>query len=106
MKCREVEDIAKCVKEVMKNGYMGEQDLFIARTMLDLMARCETFDNAKKFKKIMQGVVPQTPILNFIDMIEDIIRTGDIELFREVKKAYEKEVSRDPTFIQVKIFCK
>lgn len=41
MKARDVDNAIKCMEEVMKLGYQGEQDLFIARLQLDLIARYE-----------------------------------------------------------------
>lgn len=39
MKARDIDLVIRCMEEVMKHGYQGEYDLFIARLQLDLIVR-------------------------------------------------------------------
>jgi hypothetical protein len=70
---------------------------------MDFMARCETFEQARKFRKHFSDVKP-TPLMNFVDMIEELISIGDFELLKEVKEKYDTEINRDPTFYIVNNF--
>lgn len=68
LKSRDVDEVIKCMDEVVKQGYQGELDLFVARVQLDLIARYDGFEGAQKIKKhFIQG--EQTPIINFTDML-------------------------------------
>lgn len=92
------------MEEVMKQGYKGEHDLFIARLQLDLIARYEGgLDAVKKVKRhfIKNPSEHMTPLLNFTDMLPELIQVGDFGLFKEIKDKYDSALSRDPTFIEV-----
>ena len=100
LKSRDPDQAAVCVKEVMKNGYKGEADLFIARTYLDFLARCDTPETARRFRKNFENV-PVTPLLRFVGMLDELIDIGDFELLKQTKESYEQEIARDQSFIQV-----
>ncbi|CDW74389.1 UNKNOWN [Stylonychia lemnae] len=84
-------------KYALAYGYSGELDLFIARTQLDLIVRCENFDGARKIKKHFAR--EQTPLLNYTDMLQELIQIGDFALFKETKDKYDSQIDRDPTFL-------
>ncbi len=55
-----------------------------------MIARCDGFDAARKIKKaFITDKSQQTPLLNFIDMLEELLSIGDFGLFKEVKEKYD-----------------
>ncbi|TNV76589.1 hypothetical protein FGO68_gene17048 [Halteria grandinella] len=99
--CRDVDFIAKSLVEVMKQGYgEAEQDLFLARAMLELISRTEQFSLAIKLRK---DYFPQvrSPIVNFVEMLPEIIQMKDFGLLKEIIGKYENEIKRDPVFMTI-----
>ena len=93
------------MEEVLKQGYKSELDLFVARAQLDFIARCDGFEAARQIKRhfIPEGF--SSPLLNFTDMLEDLLAVGDFGLFQEVKTKYDGQLARDPTFIVVSLMA-
>ena len=91
--------------EVIKHAYKGELDLFVARTQLDLIARFDGgFEAAKKVKRhFIKSAEQQTPLLNYTDMLQDVLNVGDFALFKQIKETYDPVLKRDPTFIEVRL---
>eukprot|EP00347_Sterkiella_histriomuscorum_P016317 403353649 len=101
LKSRDTDEVIECLEEVMKHGYKNEMDLFIARIQLDFIARYEGFEDAKKVKRhFIKSQEQMTPILNFTEMLPELIQVGDFGLFKEIKEKYDQELNRDPTFIE------
>jgi hypothetical protein len=50
--CRDIDNIAATIKELMKQAYPDtELDLFVARAMLELLSRSDNFDLPRRFRK-------------------------------------------------------
>lgn len=102
--CRDVEYIAKSLTEVMKQGYaQSETDLFVARAMMELMSRTENFDLPKRLRKQYFRQV-NAPIVNFAEMLPEVIQMQDFALFKELIQKYDPHIKRDPVFMTVRIY--
>ncbi len=101
MRCRDLDYIVNSMNEAMKNGYRAEHDMFVARAQLELMARCETPDLSKKLRSYYPDM--KSPLLNFIDMLYEIILIKDFQLFKDVLVKYDAQIKRDPQLMAVSI---
>ena len=89
------------INELVKQAYEDtELDLFVARAMLELLSRTENFDLPRRFRRQYFPDV-QSPILNFVDMLPELIEIRDFNLFKETVEKYDVQVKRDPNFITV-----
>jgi Golgi to ER traffic protein 4 len=85
----------------MKHGYaQSESDLFVARAMLELISRSENFELAKKLRKQYFSEV-KSPIINFAEMLPEVIGMKDFALFGELIKKYDAHIKRDPVFMTI-----
>ena len=101
--CRDVEYIAKSLREVISHGYsQTETDMFVARAMLELIARCDNFELALRLRKEYFSDV-HSPIINFVEMLPEVIDIGVFGLLQELIKKYESQINRDPAFMNVSI---
>lgn len=94
---RDVEDIIECMKKVMEHGYSSERDLFIATATLDMLARTSDFSLSLRIRKAFPDV--KSPLLNFIDMLYDIIKIKDFGLLKEMINKYGNHLKRDPALM-------
>jgi hypothetical protein len=79
--CRDVEYIAKSLNEVIKQGYeRTEADLFVARAQLELMSRTDNLALPRRLRREYYSAM-KSPILNFVDMLPDVIEMKDYALF-------------------------
>jgi len=99
--CRDVDNIAATINELMKQAYPDtELDLFVARAMLELLSRSDNFDLPRRFRKQFFPTV-KSPILNLVDMLPELIDIKDFNLYKETVDKYDAQVKRDPNFITV-----
>jgi len=86
--CRDIDNIAVTISELIKNAYPDtEGDLFVARAMLELYARTENFDLPRRLRKQYFSEV-HSPILNFLDMLPELLEIKDFALFKETVDKY------------------
>lgn len=66
----------------MSWGYMGEQDLFFARAVLEMLCREDSLHLPRKLKKKLHEEFPhiKSSILNYLDILMDAIEISDLEL--------------------------
>jgi hypothetical protein len=99
--CRDVDNIAVTINELLKQAYPDtELDLFVARAMLELLSRSDNFDLPQRFRKHHFPTV-KSPILNLVDMLPELIDIKDFNLYKETVEKYDAQVKRDPNFITV-----
>lgn len=93
----------------MKQGYLSEYDLFVARLCLEVIIRNKNdkqglvhaekvvkhFKDDKSFGK---DVIRESPLLNFITLIIEVIKDGNFDLFKMILNIYGKQLNRDPQF--------
>jgi hypothetical protein len=69
------------IKELIKQGYeKTEGDLFVARAQLELMSRS---DDLELRRRLREEYFPslKSPLLNFVDMLPEVIELKDFALF-------------------------
>lgn len=85
----------------MKQGYeKTESDLFVARAQLELISRSENHQLAKSLRKNYYQQL-QSPLLNFVDMLPEVIEMKDFAIFQMLLKKYDLHIKRDPAMIHV-----
>jgi len=87
-------EIAFCLSKVMESGYESEQELFVARTVLDVLAKAKDKDltNAKIVRNhfsnlkltLQDGTQVTPPVLNFIDFLFAAIEFDDFALVKQM----------------------
>ena len=83
---------------MIKQGYeKSETDLFVARAQLDLMSRTENFDLPRRLRKEYFASL-KSPLLNFVDMLPEVLEMKDFGLFQDLIKKYDTVLKRDPVF--------
>ena len=97
-RARNVQRSIEMTRRFMEEGNKGEQDLFIARIILAYVARKE-LERAKEISTAFMHE-KRTPILNFCNMVIDLIELGEKGLFVElVREKYAQSIKRDPQII-------
>ncbi len=87
MMSRDVDDVIKCMQQVMAHGYESEKDLFVATATLDMLARTNDFSLSLKIRKSFSEV--KSPLLNFVEMLYDVIKIKDFSLLKELIAKYD-----------------
>ena len=76
-----MEYIAKSLNEVIRQGYeKTEADLFVARAQLELMSRTDNLELPRRLRREHFAAM-KSPILNFVDMLPEVIEMKDYALF-------------------------
>ena len=76
-----MEYIAKSLNEVIRQGYeKTEADLFVARAQLELMSRTDNLELPRRLRREHFAAL-KSPILNFVDMLPEVIEMKDYALF-------------------------
>ena len=96
-----------CIKEVMKNGYHSEKDLFVARLCLEILIRFRNEQKCGDKVKLIQGVfcngdpdIKNSPLMNFITLIIESIQVQDFEFYKMMINHYKPQVDRDPKLVE------
>ena len=99
--CRDIDHMAITINELSKNANIKtEGDLFVARAMLELYARSDNFSLPQKLRQEYFGDL-RSPLLNFVDMLPDLIDMKDFALFKDLISKYEPHIKRDGNFMNV-----
>lgn len=72
----------------MKTSYKSEEDLFVVRACLDLLTRDKNTEYAKQLKDQYGWQGEQPPLLNFIDILFDVIAVNDFNFYKEFLARY------------------
>ena len=99
MMSRDISDIINCLKHTMANTYSSEHDLLITSATLDMLARTDDFSLSLGIRKAFN--LKATPILNFLDMLYEVIQIKDFGLLKDLIAKYDKELQRDPGLMAV-----
>ena len=85
----------------MKHAYPDtEADLFVARAMLELYSRTDNIDLPRRLRKQYFPHI-KSPLLNFVDMIPELIDIKDFALYKDVIDKYAPQTKRDPVLMNV-----
>ena len=94
--------MAITINELSKNANLKtEGDLFVARAMLELYSRTENFALPQRLRKEYFSDL-HSPLLNFVDMIPDLIELKDFGLYKELISKYDSQIKRDSNFMNVR----
>ena len=86
---------------LMKQAYLSEYDLFVTRLCLEVIIRNKTdkkgLDDAlmvvkryREDKSFGKDVIRDSPLLNFITIIVDVIRDNNFDMFKMILNIYGK----------------
>lgn len=99
--CRDVDHMAITINELSKNANLKtESDLFVARAMLELYSRTDDFSLPRRLRKDYFAEL-QSPLLNFVDMIPELIELKDFGLYKELVAKYDPQFKRDSNLMNV-----
>lgn len=93
----------------MKQGYLSEYDLFVARLCFEVIIRnkddqtglemaAKVVAHFKQDKSFGKEVIRESPLLNFVTMIIEIVKEKNFSLFKMILNIYGKQLNRDPQF--------
>ena len=97
IKARDVANTCEVLRELIKRGYKSEEDLFIARACLEFYARGE-LEKGLQVRQAFASV--KSPLLNFAEMLAEVLKMNNQALFTSVLKSYEAETKRDPNLFE------
>ena len=84
----------------MLTGYASEQDLFIARAIIEMLIKSSEIEKTKALRAHFASH-PQTALLNFIDFLIECIECQEFELVKQMANAdYNSELKRDPSIYE------
>ena len=99
-KARNEDQICVCMENVMQTGYASEQDLFVARACIEMLIKSTEVEKTRKIRAHFASQ-PQTPILNFVDMLIECIELDEFELVKQMaNEDYAAELRRDPSLYE------
>mmetsp|Transcript_33937 Transcript_33937/g.25010 ORF Transcript_33937/g.25010 Transcript_33937/m.25010 type:complete len:116 (-) Transcript_33937:2312-2659(-) len=84
----------------MKWGYKGEQDLFVVRATLELLARDSNVDVARRFFEGFPWEGERTLLMNFVVLLLDAMEVKDFNFYKEILGRYQSQFGRDPAFVE------
>ena len=103
--CRDIDHMALTINELSKTSNLNsEGDLFVARAMLELMSRTENFVLPLRLRKEYFASL-SSPLLNFVDMLPDVIELKDFMLYKDLIAKYDQQIKRDPNLMNVIIIA-
>jgi hypothetical protein len=95
--------MAITINELSKNANLKtEGDLFVARAMLELYARTDDFSIPQRLRKEYFSDL-HSPLLNFVDMLPELIDLKDFGLYKDLIQKYESHIKRDNNFMNVRM---
>ena len=80
-KSRNADQVCICMENVMQTGYASEQDLFVARACIEMLIKSTELEKTRKIRAHFASQ-PETPILNFVDMLIECIELGEFDLVK------------------------
>jgi len=96
-------EYAAYVHELATNGYRGEIDIFLARSVLQLLA----VENVRDASQVYDAFIQQcggrkaldTPLTNCVELLLELVQKGKagLPLFQLLQKRYSKSLNRDET---------
>jgi hypothetical protein len=87
--CRDIDHMALTINELSKTSNLNsEGDLFVARAMLELMSRTDNFMLPLRLRKEYFASL-SSPLLNFVDMLPDVIELKDFMLYKDLIAKYD-----------------
>lgn len=99
--CRDVDHMAITINELSKGAYLKtESDLFVARAMLELYSRTDDFSLPQRLRKEYFAEL-RSPLLNFVDMLPELIELKDFGLYKELITKYDSQFKRDSNLMNV-----
>ena len=99
-KARNEDQVCICMENVMRTGYASEQDLFVARACVEMLIKSTDVAKTRKIRSYFASQ-PQTPILNFIDVLIECIEMDEFELVKQMaNEDYAQELRRDPNMYE------
>lgn len=109
LRANDIPSAVMAVKQVMKSGYQGEQDLFVVRLCFEILIRNYKNKEAAlaKVSEVIESfkdrpeIYGQSPLVNFARLLSEAIRLdGDQEAFKMLVGFYKPQLQRDMTFLQ------
>mmetsp|Transcript_16312 Transcript_16312/g.26937 ORF Transcript_16312/g.26937 Transcript_16312/m.26937 type:complete len:304 (+) Transcript_16312:1868-2779(+) len=93
------QDFAKMLIEWSAQGYRSEQDMFIARGVLQYLCLQNLKDANILFEEFMKASsLPPTPLTNFIRFLLLTLERDALTLFNVLREKYAPSIRRDPAF--------
>lgn len=104
LRANETQSAVMAVKQVMKSGYHGEQDLFVVRLCFETLIR--NYKNKEgalaKVNEVIEAfndrpeIFAESPLVNFTRLlVEAISLQGDQEAFKMLVGFYKPQLQRD-----------
>jgi Golgi to ER traffic protein 4 len=90
-------DLLRTLQILIDRGYPGEQDLFICRTILMLLA----FKNTGVAKHLLSEFkYVESPLINFSKFLIQAVESNEKTLVNILKEKYLKVINRDPRLVK------
>ena len=85
----------------MKQGYLSEYDLFVTRLCFEVIIRnkddkkglemaAKVVEHFKQDKSFGKDIIIDSPLLNFVTIIVDVIKDGNFDMYKMILNIYGK----------------
>jgi hypothetical protein len=91
---------------VLARGNYNEADLFVARCVLDMLARDNDLSKARYIRENTLKDLPKeqkhSPVLNFVDFALEAVELQDFDLYNKMcNEGYSQALDRDSNLLQM-----
>jgi len=81
-----------------EGGYAGEEDLFVARSVLQLLCLSNLKGATALLSTALQQRPLDSPLIHFLRFVVQVVQHDAYPLFDKLRQQYAPSIARDPTF--------
>ena len=83
-KSRNEQKIVESLRQVIKQGYQSEPDMFVARACLDMLIRSEDLSKTDYILGQFKEELGSSPLLHAVEFVIEGLRAGDFEFIKKL----------------------